>query len=108
VNSTHTPNSGPPAEQTAVVAKPDAPADFLQPGSDEEILARYIPTLRITGSALLNGRLQLMINQTPYKEGDRIVISSKNPPISFLIIRIAPGELTLGLNEAVQVLKFKN
>ena len=97
----------PGPEQTAAPAKVDPPADYLQPGSDEEILARFIPTLRISGTGQLNGRSYLIINQTPYKEGDHITVS-KTPLIVFQIVHIASGELTLGYNETVQILKFKN
>jgi hypothetical protein len=88
-------------------AKPVPAPDFIQPGSDEEALARYVPMFRITGKVLLNGQEQLIINSAPYKEGDLIPIPNTHPALYIRLIRIAPGEATFGLNNAVQVLKFK-
>ncbi len=105
-SSTHMPGAN--TEQVVVQPKVDVPAEFVQPGSDEETLARYLPTLRVTGTGQLNGRAYLIINSTPYKEGDRIQVSNKAAQIFFQIIHIAPGEVTFGLNDAQQVLKFKN
>ena len=105
-SSTHVP--GAVEQQVVVQPKVDVPAEFLQPGSDEETLSRYLPTLRISGTGQLNGRAYLIINSTPYREGDRILVSNKAAQIYFQVLHIAVGEVTFGLNDAQQVLKFKN
>ena len=109
VNSTRTP-PGPPSDQTVttVVAKVDPPADYLPPGSDEELLARYLPTLRVSGTGQQNGRAYVIINSSPYREGDVITITNKSQKLYFQILRIATSEITIGYNEATQILKFKN
>jgi hypothetical protein len=109
VNSTRTP-PGPPSDQSTTVAtiKVDPPADYLPPGSDEELLARYLPTLRVTGTGQLNGRAYVVINSSPYREGDVIIINNKTQKLYFQVLHIAPGEITIGYNDATQVLKFKN
>ena len=84
------------------------PADAAPPGSDAEFLAFYAATLKISGTVLLNGRPQLVINQSSYKEGDIIVLHNKETNIYLKILHIAPGELTLGYNGGEQTLKFKN
>lgn len=84
------------------------PVDAAPPSSDAEFLAFYAATLKISGTVLLNGRPQLVINQSSYKEGDLIVLHNKETNIYLKILRIAPGELTLGYNGIEQTLKFKN
>jgi hypothetical protein len=39
--------------------------------------------------------------------GDILTIKTKDSTAKLRILGIAPGELTLGLNDAVQVIKFK-
>jgi hypothetical protein len=71
------------------------------------MLLYYGAMLRISGTVRINERTHLVINQAPYKEGDVITLKTKDATAKLRIIGIAPGELTLGLNEAVQVIKFK-
>jgi hypothetical protein len=86
-------------------AKP--PTEGLLPGSDSEMLLYYGATLRISGTVRINDQTHLIINQAPYKEGDNFTLRTKDAVVRLRIIGIAPGELTLGLNDAVQVIKFK-
>ena len=81
--------------------------DQLPPGSDSEALAVYAASLKITGTVRLNGQAHLIINQSPYKEGDLILLSVQAKSVYLQVIRITPTELTLGLNQAVQTLKLK-
>jgi hypothetical protein len=76
--------------------------------SDAEILAHLTATLKITGIVKLNDQLHLIVNQAPYKEGDRIPVSNNSTVTYIQVIRISPAEITVGLNDVVQVLKFKN
>ena len=86
---------------------PKPASENLLPLTDSEILLYYGATLRISGTVRVNDRTQLIINQAPYKEGDLFTLKTKDAKIKLRIIGIAPGELTLGLNDAVQVIKFK-
>lgn len=82
------------------------PVDAPPNGSNAEMLAYYAATLRISGTVELNGRPQLVINQSPYKEGDLILLHNKDTNIYLRVVHIAPGELTLGYKDVEQVLKF--
>jgi hypothetical protein len=79
----------------------------LATGSDSDLLLFYGATLRISGTVRINEQTHLIINQAPYKEGDIFTVKNKDVKTKLRIIGIAPGELTLGLNDAVQVIKFK-
>ncbi len=74
--------------------------------SSKEALARYAAKLKIGGLVRLNGQPQLIINDSPRKEGDFIIVEHKDAVTYVQIVRIAPGALTLRLNEAVQTIKF--
>jgi hypothetical protein len=82
--------------------------DVTAPHNDAEFLAFYAGTLKISGTVQLNGRPQLIINQSPYKEGDLILLRNKEASIYLKVVRIAPGELTLGYNGVEQTLPFKS
>ncbi len=86
---------------------PKPVADGLPPGSDSEMLLYYGATLRISGTVRTDDQTHLIINQAPYKEGDVFVVKGREGNAKLRILGIAPGELTLGLNDAVQVIKFK-
>ena len=90
--------------------KPDHPVVPVEitPPTDSEALARYAAGLKISGTVRLNGQLHLIINQSPYKEGDLLLLNNTEPPVYLQIIRLSPGELTLGLNDASLTLKVKN
>jgi hypothetical protein len=83
------------------------PIDTLPVSSDSEMLLYYGASLKISGTVRINDKTHLVINQAPYKEGDLLTIKTKDATAKLRVIGIAPGELTLGLNEAVQVIKFK-
>jgi hypothetical protein len=81
--------------------------DGLPPGSDDEMLLYYGAALQISGTVRINERTHLVINKSPYKVGDTFVVKGRDGNAKLRILGIAPGELTLGLNDAVQVIKFK-
>lgn len=97
------------AETPAVVTpdKDPKPIEKLPVSSDEEMLLYYGTSLRITGVVRINDQTHLVINQTPYKEGDTLNLKTKDGTVKLRVVAIAPGELTLGLNGATQVIKFK-
>jgi len=75
---------------------------------DDEILAHYAVTLKVTGQLQIGGVAHLIINSAPYKEGSTIPVQGKGDMTYYLkVVRIAPTELTLGLNDATLVVPLK-
>ena len=104
------------AAETRDNPTPDVPSNHradpvtpgpLTPGSDREILAQYVASLKISGAVKLNGQAHLIINQSPNKEGDLILLGTPDTPVYLQVIRITPTELTLGLNQAAQTIRLK-
>ncbi|MEO6994569.1 MAG: hypothetical protein ABI273_13135 [Lacunisphaera sp.] len=87
--------------------KTSKPVDYLPVSSDSEMLLYYGASLRISGTVRTDDETHLVINSSPYKVGDTLTIKTKDATAKLRILEIAPGELTLGLNDAVQVIKFK-
>jgi len=81
-------------------------ADELPPGSSSEALARCVAKLRIGGTVTLKGQLQIIINDYPRKEGDTVVLDRNNAMTYLQVVKVAPGALTLRLNEATQTIRF--
>ncbi|HKB56726.1 MAG TPA: hypothetical protein VKC51_03975 [Lacunisphaera sp.] len=102
-------DAGPGGNEATVVATNRAKsADEVQPGTDAETLARYAAKLKIGGTIVVSGVTQLVVNQSPYKEGDYIFLDSKEALMYVQIIRLTSSELTLGFKEAKQVIRLKN
>jgi hypothetical protein len=87
--------------------KTPKPVENLPVSTDSEMLLYYGASLRISGTVRTDDETHLVINSSPYKVGDILVIKTKDSTAKLRILGIAPGELTLGLNDAVQVIKFK-
>ncbi len=95
---------------TNAVSPKVAPAPTAPPTPDTretEILARYAANLKISGGVLINDQPHLAINQILYKTGDMIPVGTKEQPLSLQILRITADELTLGLNQAEQIISLK-
>lgn len=104
------PNPLPDLFQRSEVSRPAPPkatTEGLAPSTDSEMLLYYGASLKISGTVRIDDETHLVINQAPYKEGDNLTLKTKDATVKLRILGIAPGELTLGLNEAVQVIKFK-
>ena len=95
------PDATPAGDPTPKIPVEQAPA------TDAENLARYAAALKIGGTLQLNGRMQLIINQSPYKEGDLVFLDNRNSVTYLQVIRITASELTLGYNQAVLTVKIK-
>ncbi|HEY4246850.1 MAG TPA: hypothetical protein VGM64_08340 [Lacunisphaera sp.] len=87
--------------------KTPKPVENLPVSTDSEMLLYYGASLRISGTVRTDDETHLIINSSPYKVGDLLTIKTKDSTAKLRILGIAPGELTLGLNDAVQVIKFK-
>jgi hypothetical protein len=96
----------PPAEITVEPPAGAKGTDGYPPGSNQEALAQCIARIRIGGTVALRGQLQIVINDSPRKEGDIVVLDRNNAMTYLHIVRIRPGELTLRLNDATQTIRF--
>lgn len=89
-------------------AQPAGPAGPGVPVEDDlSILARYAATLRISGVVEIGGRSQLVINGTPFKEGDLVKVLRTEPPEYLKLIGISRNEITLGFRAAVLILPLR-
>jgi hypothetical protein len=98
----------PQASRKGDPPNPPTSAAPLEAGSDGAALAAYAAGLKITGMVRLNGQVHLIINQSPYKEGDLILLNNQTTTVYLQVVRITPSELTLGLNQAVLIIPLKN
>jgi hypothetical protein len=77
------------------------PAQDVKPGqtprveSDETVLVRFASQLRIGGVIHIGDRPHLVLNQTPYKEGDLIQLRNSEPPEYVRLTGITMREFTL-------------
>lgn len=95
------------AELPAANTGDPKPVDKAPVSSDEEMLLYYGASLKISGVVRINDQTHLVINQAPYKVGDLVNLKTKDGNVKLRVLGISPGELTLGLNDAVQIVKFK-
>lgn len=85
---------------------PEPTANTL--ADDDQILAFCVSRLRITGQVLRGGRTLLLINSNTYMESDLIPVRGSADTVYYVkIVRIAPGEVVFGYNEAVLSLPLK-
>lgn len=96
----------PPADG-AVASAPDVAVPAAPDASDADTLAKYAATLKISGVVVLNGQPHLTVNSTLCKIGDVIPVGPKDHAVYLQIVRITGDELTLGLNEAQQVIRLR-
>lgn len=74
--------------------------------SSAEILARVASRLRIGGLIRLKDHMQIVINESPWREGDSLMVEREPRPIQVQVVRIQPGQLILRLDEAELVIRF--
>ena len=89
-----------PPSPFVVLANPGAP-----PGNAEQ-LARLASRLRITGLIRIKEQLHVIINDSPWKEGDYIAMESGSGLLQLQVLRIQAGQLTLRLEDAELVMRF--
>jgi len=89
-------------------AQPAGPAGPGVPAEDDlALLTRYATALRISGAVEIGGRSQLVINGTPFKEGDLVKVPGTEPPEYLKLLGISRNEITLGFREAVLILPLR-
>lgn len=89
----------------AAVDRPAAGQDDANATSTEQ-LARFASRLKITGLIRLKDQVHVIINDTPWREGDFIIVDRSSRIIQLQVVRIQPGSLTLRLDDAELVLRF--
>jgi hypothetical protein len=105
------PNLG---RESAAAAGGAEPAPVIVAQSDEELvtsntaelLARFASRLRITGMIRLKDQVHIIINETPWKEGDYLIINQGRRIFRLQVMRIQTGQLTLRLEDAELMLRF--
>ena len=85
-----------------------APAmrEDLAAASSTELLARFASRLRITGLIRLKDQVHVIINDSPWREGDLIIVNREPRLVQLRVVKIQPGLLTLRLDDAELVLRF--
>ncbi len=110
---------GPPPETRTqlfeVATEPNHPAppktepSGVPTTGDEDVLAYFSAMIKVTGQLQVNGQPLLIINQAPYKEGDLLQMHGKDGITYYLrVIKISPNEVTLGYNDAIRAVPYKN
>lgn len=95
------PGSGP-----VVPVVPEPVANSL--ADDDQILAFCVSRLKIGGQVQRGGRALLLINSSTYKEADIIPVRGSTDTVYYVkIVRIAPGEVVFGYNDAVLTVPLK-
>ena len=94
---------GEPAMPAVVVGNPD---NEIGSANTAELLARLSSRLRITGMIRLGEQVHVIINDSPWKEGDYMILNQGSHVIRLQVMRIVPGQLTLRLEEAELVIRF--
>ncbi len=99
-----------PGGATASPAENAAPAPEAQPPPDRashaELLARHAARLRIGGLIRLKDQVQIVINDSPWKEGDYLILERSPHLIQVQVARISTGQLTLRLEDAELTVRF--
>jgi hypothetical protein len=83
-----------------------SPSAIPAAGSNSEILARLASRLRIGGLIRLKDQVQIVINDSPLREGETFVVEREPRIIQLQVVRIQPGQLTLRLEDAELTLRF--
>jgi hypothetical protein len=74
--------------------------------SDDTVLRQLAPTLRITGSFSREDRNYVVIDGTPRREGDMIILRHRGATVNIRIRTIDGNRIVLGLNAAEFTLRF--
>ncbi|HEX2862245.1 MAG TPA: hypothetical protein VHN79_11420 [Lacunisphaera sp.] len=90
---------------------PVAPSIEAAPPAEEapnpaELLALFASRLRIAGMIRLKDQVHVIINDSPWKEGDYLIINHNQRIYRLQVMRIQTGQLTLRLDDAELMLRF--
>jgi len=74
--------------------------------SDLDLLQKSVATLKVNGSVISGGRIHLVINAKPYREGEVIQVQLEGEPIYLRLRKVSRNAVTFTLNGAEMTLKF--
>lgn len=97
--------ANPAGALTPAAAEPPPVRRVETPGNAEQ-LARLASRLRITGLIRIKDQLHVIINDSPWKDGDYIALETGTGLLQLQILRVQAGQLTMRLGEAELVMRF--
>ena len=96
----------PPASTTISASTPGEPPRPAAPSSEEAILKAAVATLKISGTVVISGQVNVSINQETYREGSIITACVQGTPVYLRIRRISNNSVTFVLNELELIQPF--
>lgn len=96
----------PPAAGERVPTVALSPDAVPPVASNAEVLARLASRIRIGGLIRLKDSVQVVVNDSPMREGDSFVVEREPRIIQLQIVRIQPGQLTVRYEDAELVVRF--
>jgi len=95
-------------EPPMVFARDGEPARSVVPQTTTDLaqLQGAVATLKMTGVIEIGGRLHLVVNSRPYKEGDVIQTLAEGTRAYLRIRQVSRNSITLAINDAEMTLKF--
>lgn len=94
------------ATESSAAVGAGTPGQEAETSNPTELLARFASRLHITGVIRLKDQVHIIINDSPWKEGDYLIVNQGARILRLQVARIQPGQLTLRLEEAELVLRF--
>lgn len=85
------------------------PADSAQPSfptSDDVLLKQAVATLKISGTVVIGGQINVSINQETYKEGGSIIARVQGTSVYLHVRRITSNSVTFALNDSEVIQAF--
>lgn len=82
------------------------PAKAAPPSSEETTLKAAVATLKISGTVVISGQINVSINQETYREGSVITARVQGAPVYLRIRRISNNSVTFVLNELELIQPF--
>lgn len=95
-----------PATSASSTNTPGEPARPAAPSSEESILKAAVATLKISGTVVISGQVNVSINQETYREGSVITARVQGAPVYLRIRRISNNSVTFVLNELELIQPF--
>lgn len=94
------------AGPTATPGQMGEPAKAAPPSSEESMLKAAVASLKISGTVIVSGQINVSINQETYREGSVITARVQGTPVYLRIRRITNNSVTFVLNELELIQPF--
>lgn len=89
---------------------PDAdnvPVPLLEVRSSAlELLQQSMATLKVNGTMIIGGRIHLVVNAKPYREGEMVQVQLEGEPFYLRLHKVSRNSVTFALHGAEMTLKF--